>query len=196
MKLPRWIRLTIFAVVAAAVSSGCSRSAQSYLERGNAQMEKENADAAVLAYRNAVQKDPMLAPACVKVVEAYIRHGNGPGALGEAVRAAGLLPNAADAQLRAGELLFAGGRRQDALGRADRALAIDPKKADALVLRAIALAGTSGLDAAIEEMREAIALEPLAGSQANLGYFLAAKGQPKEAEAAYRQAIAIDAESV
>jgi len=43
--------------------AGCSRSAQSYLERGNAHLEKGNVDAAVLEYRNAVAKDPMFAPA-------------------------------------------------------------------------------------------------------------------------------------
>ena len=68
-------------------------------------------DAAVLDYRNAVGKDPMFAPARLKLAEAYMRQGNGAGALAESVRAADLLPNDAEAQVKAGSLL--GLRRQD-----------------------------------------------------------------------------------
>jgi hypothetical protein len=46
--VPRGIRLALYAAVVAATASGCSRSARTYLERGNAQFEKGNIDAAVL----------------------------------------------------------------------------------------------------------------------------------------------------
>lgn len=104
IELPHWIRLTLGVILVAASLSGCSGSAQNDLDRGNAQLEKGNVDAAVLEYRNAVNKDPMFAPARLELAEASIRQGNGAGAFGEAVRAADLLPN--DAQLKAGSLLF------------------------------------------------------------------------------------------
>ena len=63
MRFPRWILLAAGAAVVAATVAGCSKSAQTYLERGNAQLEKGNVDAAVLEYRNAVAKDAMFAPA-------------------------------------------------------------------------------------------------------------------------------------
>ena len=83
-------------------------------------------DAAALEYRNAVEKDPMLAAARLKLAEAYVRQGNGAGALAESVRAADLLPQDADAQVKAGSLLLFAGRVDDAKARADRALATQP----------------------------------------------------------------------
>ncbi len=196
MHAPRWIQLTLGAAVIAASVGGCSKSAQDYVTRGDAQLQKGNVNAAVLEYRNAVQKDGMFAPARLKLADAYVRQGNGSGALAESVRAADLLPNDADAQLKAGALLLVAGRAQDALGRADKALAIKPKRADALLLRANALAGLTDLDGAIEQIQQAIALQPTADSQASLGFFEAAKGRLPEAEAAFRQAIATDSKSV
>ena len=110
MNASRWIRLAVGAAVVTVAVAGCSRSAQSYFERGNAYLEKGNVDAAVLEYRKAVEKDPKFAPARLKLGELYLKRGNGAGALGEYVRAADLLPNDADAQLKAGSLLLMAGR--------------------------------------------------------------------------------------
>ncbi len=104
MKSLRWIPSAFLVILLAFGVAGCSRSAQSYLERGNAQLEKGNVDAAVLEYRNAVERDPKFAPARLKLAEVYLRSGNPAGALAESVRAADLLPNDADAQLKAGVL--------------------------------------------------------------------------------------------
>jgi len=46
VRFPCWIRLALGAVVVAASAAGCSRSAQSHLERGNAHLEKGYVDAA------------------------------------------------------------------------------------------------------------------------------------------------------
>jgi len=195
MKTRTGIRLVV-AVAALAISAGgCSRSAQIYVERGDAQLEKGNVDAAVLEYRNAVAKDAMFAPARLKLAEAYLRQGNGAGALGEYVRAADLLPKDADAQVKAGELLLAAGRPQDALGRADKALAINPRNANARTLRAGALGGLNDLDGAVAEIQQAVALDPSASRQTKLGIVLYAKGRLQEAEAAFRQAVATDPKS-
>ena len=196
MQVPHWIRMLLGAVLVALTVAGCSRSAQSHLERGNAYLEKGNVDAAVLEFRNAVQKDPMFAPARLKLGELYLKRGNGAGALGEYVRAADLLPKDADAQLKAGSLLLAAGRAQDAIARADKALAINPKNPDALVLRGNALAGLKDLDGAIAQIQQAIALDPSATHQANLGVLEFAKGRREEAEAAFQQAVATDPKSV
>ncbi len=196
MKPQRWIPFVLVVTVLAAAASGCSRSAQSYLERGNAQLEQGNVDAAVLEYRNAIEKDATFAPARVKLAEVYLRKRNFAGALGEAVRAADLLPNDVDAQLRAGSLLFAAGRGEDAKARAEKALAVNPKSADAMTLRASATARLGDLDGAIEQMRQAIAVDASAGRQAGLGRLLNAKGLTEEAEASFRQAMATDPKSI
>jgi tetratricopeptide (TPR) repeat protein len=196
MKSQRWIPFVLVITALAAAAAGCSRSAQSYLERGNAQLDKGNLEAAVLEYRNAIQKDATFAPARVKLAEAYLRQRNFAGALGEAVRAADLLPNDVEAQIRAGSLLFAAGRNEDAKARTEKALAVNPKSADAMTLRAGAMARLGDLDGAIEQLRQAIAIDASAGRQANLGQLLDAKGLTQEAEASFRQAIATDAKSV
>jgi len=196
MKLRACFRLVPLVVAVAVAVPGCSRSAQSYVERGDAQLKQGNADAAVLEYRNAVGKDPKFAPARVKLAEAYQRQGNLAGALAESVRAADLLPGDAEAQLKAGALLFAAGRHEDAKARAEKAIAINPKNADALTLRANAMAGLRDLDGAIAQIRQAIAFDPSADRQSNLGIMLHAKGLVVEAESAFRQAIASDPKSI
>ena len=70
MQLPHWIRLALGALLLALTVSGCSRSAQSHLDRGNAYLEEGNVDAAVLEFRSAVQKDSMSAPARHKLADA------------------------------------------------------------------------------------------------------------------------------
>ena len=122
MKTPTGIRLVVAVAALAMAAGGCSRSAQSYLERGDAQLAKGNVDAAVLEYRNAVAKDAMFAPARVKLAEAYLKQGNTAGAIAEAVRAADLLPKDVGAQLKAGALLLAARQPGDAKDRADKAL--------------------------------------------------------------------------
>ena len=196
MRVPHWFRLVAAMTCLAAAASGCSRSAQSYLERGNAQLDKGNVDAAVIEYRNAVSKEPMFAPARLKLAEAYLRQGNGAGALAESVRAADLLPDDVEAQLKAGSLLLLARRAEDAKARADKALARAPKNVEALVLRANALAGLTDLDGALEQMQEALRIDPRSILQANLGAIQAARGNLSEAEAAYRQAVASDPKSV
>ena len=108
------------------------------------------------------------------------------------MRAADLLPNDADVQLKAGALLLAAGRAEEAKARADKVLAVNPRHTAALVLRASALAGLSDFDGAIAQVQQAIALDPTAGSQTNLGLFQLAKGRREDAEIALRRAIATD----
>jgi tetratricopeptide (TPR) repeat protein len=174
----------------------CSRSAQSYVDRGDAAFAKGDLAGAVLDYRNAVQKDPVLGSARLKLAEAYVQQGDGSAALAEFVRAADLLPKDISAQLKAATLLGLAGRFEDARARADKALAIEPRNVDALVLRANALAGLTDLDGALAQMQEALRLDPRADIQTNLGSIQAAKGDLSAAEASFRQAVATDPKSV
>jgi tetratricopeptide (TPR) repeat protein len=188
--------VAVVVVAVAVVVTGRSRSAQSYLDRGNAYLKDGKVDAAVLEFRNAVKKDPMLARARLRLADAYLRQGNGAGALGEYVRAADLLPKDADAQIQAGSLLLMAGRAELAKARADKALAVNPRNVNALVLRANALAGLKDLDGALAEMQQALQIDPRASFQTNLGAIQAVRGNLPEAEAAFRQAVATAPKSV
>ncbi len=63
MRISSRIRIALIVALIAAAASGCSRSAQDYVNRGDAALKAGKIDAAVLEYRNAVGKDPMFAPA-------------------------------------------------------------------------------------------------------------------------------------
>ncbi|WP_255665393.1 tetratricopeptide repeat protein [Luteitalea sp. TBR-22] len=180
----------------AIVTGSCARSAQSSLDRGNAFLEKGDVSAAIIEYRAAVERDPLLAQAHQKLAEAYLKQGNGAEALASLVRAADLLPRDVQAQVKAGSLLLLAGRFEDARSRADKALAVDARSVDALVLRANALANLRDLDGALEQIQQAIALEPRSALQTNMGAIEAARGNVPEAEQAYRKAVEIDPKSV
>ncbi len=116
----RLFRRTAWAGVWCAIAistAGCSRSAETYVARGDAAVARGDLASAVLEYRNAVEKEPLLAAARVKLGEAYLRQGSGDRALAEFVRAADLLPKDVDAQLKAATLLGAAGRFEDARSR-------------------------------------------------------------------------------
>jgi putative PEP-CTERM system TPR-repeat lipoprotein len=191
-RFPDSFRVTLGVALIALMATGCSRSAQSYVDRGDHALTKGDVAAAVLEYRNAVAKDPMLPVARQKLADAYLRQGNGTVALAELVRAADLLPNDAEAQVKAGSLLLIAGRAEDARARADKALSVDPSKVTALVLRANALAGLTDLDGALDQIQQAIALDSRASLQTNLGAIQAARDNQPEAEAAFRRAVDAD----
>ena len=79
-----------------------------------------------------------------------------PNALRESVRAADLMPESVDAQMRAGLLLLLAGQYPEARARALAALAKEPKNARRSDPAGNALAGLKDLDAAIEQVEQAI----------------------------------------
>jgi tetratricopeptide (TPR) repeat protein len=96
-------------------------------------------------------------------------------------------------QLKAGNLLLAAGQFDDAKVRAEKALAIAGKDVDAQILLANSLAGLRDFDAAIEEIEEAIQLEPnRASAYASLGAFEADRGRKEPAERAFLRAAELD----
>jgi tetratricopeptide (TPR) repeat protein len=157
--------------------AGCSKDAQGYLKAGNEYYAKEKYREAIVEYRNAVQRDPALAEARLKLGEALLKVGDGGRALGEFVRAADLLPNDASVQVKAGTLLLLARQFDDAKVRADKALKVEPQRAEAHVLRANALAGLSDFEGAIAQMQQALAIENRAGFYANLGALQLARGK-------------------
>ena len=197
MRFTRGIRLAAGAAVVAAAVAGCSRSAQSYLERGNAQLDKGNVDAAVLEYRNAVEKDPMFAPARLKLADAYLRQGNGAGALGEAVRAADLLPNDAGRPTE-GWLIAARGRQSAGRAgpRGQGASASTPATRTRWCSGRTLLAGPATSTGPSRKWSRPLPSTLPPSTSPTWALLQFAKGRREEAEAAFRQAVATDPESV
>jgi tetratricopeptide (TPR) repeat protein len=198
----RRVSITVLAaIVIAMTSAACSKDPQKakveYFESGNRYFDQKKYQEAVVEYRNAIQQDPKYGEARYKLAETYAKLDDARNAYREYIRAADLLPANADAQLRAGTLLLLAGQYEDARTRADKVLATQPKHIEAQVLRANALAGLKNMEAAIEEINEAIALDPSkATTYANLGALEQVRGRAVEAEAAFKKAIEADPKSV
>ena len=141
--LPR--PLAICLLTATIVLPACSKDPQvakmEYLRSGDEYAAQKKYPEAIVQYRNALNQDPNFGEAKAKLAQAYLDNGEMANAFREFIRAADLLPNDPQAQLRAGELLLAAQQFDDARTRAEKALAIDGSLIEAQILRANALAG-------------------------------------------------------
>jgi len=193
------LRLPLLAPLLAtlALSAGCSRSASQFVESGNRYVAQQKYREAVIEYRNAIQQDPRLGDARFRLAETLLHLGDAQGAAGEYIRAADLMPQNVQAQLKAGTARLLGGQYSEARACADRLLAREPNNVDGQILLANAMAGLKDLDGAVSQLQEAIELNPSAGHiYASLGALQMARGGVAEAEVAFHRAVEIDPKSV
>ena len=184
--------LTAVVLVAgvAAAFFGRGLSKEQYLARGLAYAAEKKYAEAIIELRNALKKDPKSGETRAKLAEIYLNSGDARNAMRETVVAADLLPNDLDAQIKAGQFLLLAGRYEDAKARADKVLAKDSRNVTAQLLKGNALAGLKDPDAAIDEINEAIKLDPNdARSYAALGTIELSKGRRDEAEVAFKRAV-------
>ena len=188
------------AALAALALVGCDRDPQAtarrHMERGDAELTKQRLNEAIIEYRRAIQADPRLGPARLQLAIAYASNGDGPNALREYVRAAELMPDNKEAQLKAGNFMLIAGQFEDAKGVADKLLARDAKDVDAQVLLANALAGTRDMEGAVTAFEKALELDPSrAATYSELGTVQLSRGNREEAEAAFRKAVELNPKS-
>ncbi|MEO8680117.1 MAG: tetratricopeptide repeat protein [Vicinamibacterales bacterium] len=195
-------RLTlVFSCALVAVSlTACNKdpqaAARQHVEKGNKQMAHEQFPEAIIEYRRAVQSDPRLGEARIKLATAYASVGDAPNALKEYARAADLMPDDAEPQLKAGNYMLLTGQYQDAQSVAKRMLERNDKNIEAQILFANSLAGLKDMTGAIQAFEAAVALDPnRAASYAELGSAQQVNGDNAAAEAAFRKAVAIDPKS-
>jgi Flp pilus assembly protein TadD len=191
MRTSRALVLMIaFAVLGTSCATDPETARREAMEQGNFYMEGKKYADAVISYRNAVRADERSGEARLKLSQAYLAVGDSRGALRESVRAADLMPDSVDAQMQAGFLLLVAGQYPEARARAVSALAKEPKNPRALVLLGNALAGLKDIDAAIEQVEQAIDEDPqFTLSYMNLGALRMAQGDREAAESAFRQAV-------
>src|ERR1700709_406883 len=95
--------------VATTLSFACATDPQvakrKYFESGNQYFSSKKYAEATVQYTNALRQDPRFGEARFKLAEAYKALGNTRAAFPEYVRAADLLPDNDEAQLKAGSLL-------------------------------------------------------------------------------------------
>jgi putative PEP-CTERM system TPR-repeat lipoprotein len=174
--------------------SGCSTDPaerkQKFFESGNRHFDKADYRAAIIEYRNAIAIDAKFGEARARLGESYARIGDGPHALAEFVRAADLLPEDFDVQLKAGAFQLAADRPNDALERAEAALRLKPSDISAHILKGNALAGLRSFDEALASIEEAIRLDPDRGATfTQKGLIELASGRKTEAEKAFKEVV-------
>jgi putative PEP-CTERM system TPR-repeat lipoprotein len=183
--------LLVLTLMAAACSRDPEALKKQHVASGDAYMAQQKYAEAILEYRNATQLDPMFGEARHKLATAYINAGERVRALGEAVRAADLMPQDADVQLQATNLLILSGRFPDAQDRVQKLLKLEPHNVRATIALGNALAGLRDLDGALSQLEEAIRLDPSrVGTYTNLATLQLGSGKLKEAEETYRKAVA------
>jgi tetratricopeptide (TPR) repeat protein len=199
MKIVRgWTCLLVVAAVTGATACHNPDVAKrKYVKQGDDDLAKKQYDSAIFQYRLAIDQDSAFGEAHYKLAEALAASDNLHGALPEYARAADLLPNNIDVQVKAGTLLLVARRYEDAKTRARVILEHDPNNIPGLILLGNALAALQDLDNAIAVTKKAAALDPeRAGTQTNLGVLQLAKGDRRQAEATFKQAVATDAKSI
>lgn len=191
----RWLGLS-GAVLCAMLESACARSAAEYVASADRYVEAKQYREAIVEYRNALQADPKLGLARLRLADAYIQVQDTGNAAREYVLAASLLPNHVDAQLRAATMLILVRRFEDARVCAEKALAQEPRNVTAQVLHANALAGLQKFDAAMAEIEQAIELDPTRSAlYTNLGGVQFARGDRTAAGQALKKATEVDPKS-
>jgi tetratricopeptide (TPR) repeat protein len=189
--------LAALTVVAIGCGKTSTQSKEQFLESGNKYAGQKKYAEAIVEYRNALKIDPKLGQAHEQLADAYLKTNALPNAMRELVVAADLLPDNAAAQLKAGEILLLAAKFEDARGRADKVLAVDARNVEAQILKGNAAAGLKDLNGAIDDINEAIRLDPTnARAYANLGAIEMQKGRAAEAESAFKRAVEVDPTSV
>ena len=89
-----------------ACSSDPKVAARTYVEKGNERIARQQFPEAIIEYRRAVQSDPRLGEARLKLASAYASAGDAPNALKEYARASDLMPDDTDTQLKAGRFML------------------------------------------------------------------------------------------
>src|SRR5687768_6265528 len=187
-------------LLAVALFTSCSDpqvKKQAHLERGNEYAAEKKDEFAVIEYANAVRIDPKFGEARWKLAQTHERLKNLRAAFPEYVRAADALPDNREAQIKATQVLLLTGRFEDAKTRATALVTKNPKDVEALILRANAMVALKDPAGALAEIEEALKVNPDdSRTFVNLGAIRMNTGDGREAEAAFRQAIALDPSSV
>ena len=122
------------ALAAAACAKDPEFAKQEYLKSGDRYVAEQKYSEAVVQYRNAIQQDARFGEARLKLAQTYVKLNDPRNAFREYIRAADLLPDNVDAQVKAATLLLLARQFEDAKTRAEKALAKDPKNVDAQII--------------------------------------------------------------
>jgi tetratricopeptide (TPR) repeat protein len=197
--LTRGVRAAVATLLALSLTA-CSNpevEKKQYFDSGNEFVAQKKYEEAIVQYRNAVRVDNRYGEAHFKLAEAYAATGDARNAYREYIVAADLMPDNAEAQLKAGAVLSLAGRYEDARTRVQGVLDKNARNVEAQILLGNILAGLKDIAGAIAQIEEAIQIDPSRGaSYTNLGVLKLAQGEREAARSAFDKAIEVDPKSV
>lgn len=150
-------------VLVTLLSAGCAGDEErlaEFMERGNAYVQSEESEEAIIEFKNALQIDPNHAAAHEALSLAYIQVGKPREAYWEMTETVRLDPENIDARLRFGTVSLAIGEREVALEQTEAILERDPTRSAAYMLRAQARATAESFDDAEKDYQAAIEHSP------------------------------------
>ena len=192
-------RLAPVLLVSALMAAACSSKATpgESMARADKYFADQKFAEAIVEYRRAISIDPKLGEARFRLAQSYEKTKDLRKAFPEYMRAADLLPDRTDVQLKAGQVLLAAGRFEDAKTRAVAVLDKESSNVDAQILKGNATAGLKELDTAVGDIEEAIKMAPENDKgYSQLGMMKMAKGQSAEAETAFKRAVEVQPKSI
>ena len=188
----RLASLLVASLLAASCSQDPAVAKRKYFASGNEYFRQKKYAEAAIQFATALQKDPLFGDALFGLAESFMAEGDVKRAFPAYIRAADLLPDNAQAQIKAGRLLVNGGYFQEAKARARAVLKREPGNVDALTILGNALAGLKSLDDAVGVADRAVQVDPeRAGVYSTLGVFQLAHGENDLAEKAFAKAAAL-----
>lgn len=189
--------LIVVSVSLAACAGDPSADARAHVASGDRYVSAGKFAEAIIEYRNALKGDPKSGETRYKLAEAYSKSSEPMKAFQEYLRAADLMPQNRETQLKAAGGLLLAGRFEEVKDRVEAFLAKSPRDGQALLLLANALAGLKDLDSALAQVEEAITLDPTEPRRhAVLGTIYMARRDAQRAEAAFRKALELKPDDV
>lgn len=194
--MPRNCRF-LFVAGALALGLACNTKPEVRVKRADDYVSQKKYKEAIIEYRKALQQNERLGEARLKLADVYSQIGDTQNAYREYIRAADVLPENIDAQLKAGAMLLMGNRFAEAKSKAQTVLKLSPRNAGALMLLGNSLAGLNDMSGAFQRLNEAIEADPGSGlPYSNLGALQLARGDRQMAEASFKKAISASPSSV
>jgi tetratricopeptide (TPR) repeat protein len=189
-------KLFLLLILCAGLIGACSspeKDKQTYYNNALDYIEKDNQEAAILELRNAIQLDAKFGEARYQLGLLYLQEGQTKNAFDELIRAADLLPENLDANLKVAFFYLLSDQKEESRKRLNYILEKDPNYREALALLAQLELTAGNYDKAMASLEKIGAELANSADLQNLkGRTHVARKEWEAAEKAFQAAIALD----